>query len=142
MPDATIENTDRVLGQLETIARNADPQNIFYRRLIESLVPILQAQSVLLATCIEGKPLILDSAGEPLNGTLLAEGLALTFPEPKGHELHSQTNSQRSNWMVTRFPKNNPSMPLALMARFDQQSSRQDLLVAKNLLDAFAESFD
>lgn len=139
MPDATIENTDRVLGQLETIARNADPQNIFYRRLIESLVPILQAQSVLLATGIEGKPLILYSAGEPLNATLLEEGLSLAFPEPKEHELHSQTNSQRSNWMVTRFPKNNPSMPLALMARFDQQSSRQDLLVAKNLLDAFAE---
>ena len=139
MPDSTIENTDRVLGQLEAIARNADPQNLFYRRLIEALVPILQSECVLLATQIESKPLSLYFAGNRLEAPLLEEGLAIAFSEPIEHELQAQRVCQRSHWIITRFPKNNPSLPLALLACFDQQSSRHQIAVAKNLLEAFAE---
>ncbi|MFM8398897.1 MAG: hypothetical protein ACKOAH_13790 [Pirellula sp.] len=139
MPDSTIESTDRVLGQLEAIARNADPQNLFYRRLIEALAPILQSECVLLATQIEGKPLSLYFAGNTLEAPLLEEGLTIAFSEPIEHELQAQRVCQRSPWIITRFPKNNPSLPLALVARFDQQSSRHQIAVAKNLLEAFAE---
>ena len=97
MSDSNLETTDWLLGQLEAIARNADPQNLFYRRLIEALVPILQSECVLLATQIESKPLSLYFAGNRLEAPLLEEGLAIAFSEPIEHELQAQRVCHRSH---------------------------------------------
>ena len=74
MSDSNLETTDWVLGQLEAIARNADPQNQFYPRLTQSLLPLLNADCVLLVIELEAKPLVLFASGnspdpESLQGT-------------------------------------------------------------------------
>jgi multidrug efflux pump subunit AcrA (membrane-fusion protein) len=42
-------------------------------------------------------------------------------------------------WISVRFPKNNPSKPLAILARFANLPGHEQLAGAKNLLDALAE---
>jgi multidrug efflux pump subunit AcrA (membrane-fusion protein) len=42
-------------------------------------------------------------------------------------------------WISVRFPKNNPSKPLAILARFANLPGHEQLAGAENLLDALAE---
>ena len=63
MSEPTMESTDWILGELESLARKADPENLFYRRLIQALLPVLQSDCVLLAIQLESKPLVLDRVG-------------------------------------------------------------------------------
>ncbi|MEI6525061.1 MAG: efflux RND transporter periplasmic adaptor subunit [Planctomycetota bacterium] len=139
MSEPSIESTDWALDELEAIARAADPQNLFYRRLIEALLPILRADCVLLAIELESKPLVLYSVGKTPDPSSLQAGLIRAFSKPAA-EASTNTGSNLSDgWISTRFPKTNQAMPLALLAGFDKQTPAEGLSGAKNLLDAFGE---
>ena len=79
MSDASIENTDWVLSELESIARGGDSDNLFYRRLIQALLPILRCQCVLLALEVESKPLVILRDGSSLDPATIEEGLSIAF---------------------------------------------------------------
>jgi multidrug efflux pump subunit AcrA (membrane-fusion protein) len=149
MSDSNLETTDWVLGQLEAIARNADPQNQFYPRLTQSLLPLLNADCVLLAIELESKPLVLFSSGNSPDPESLQAALQLAFAQqPSSGSLDPNPLDPRSPpphralsapWICVRFPKNNPSKPLAILARFANLPGHEQLAGAKNLLDALAE---
>jgi hypothetical protein len=149
MSDSNLETTDWVLGQLEAIARNADPQNQFYPRLTQSLLPLLNADCVLLAIELESKPLVLFSSGNSPDPVSLQAALQLAFAQqPSSGLLDPNPIDPRSlpphralsdPWISVRFPKNNPSKPLAILARFANLPGHEQLAGAKNLLDALAE---
>lgn len=149
MSDSNLETTDWVLGQLETIARNADPQNQFYPRLTQSLLPILNADCVLLVIVLETKPLVLFSSGHSPDPESLQAALRLAFaqqpssvpldPNPVDPNSPPPHRALSAPWISVRFPKNNPSKPLAILARFANPPSHEQLAGAKNLLDALAE---
>lgn len=149
MSDSNLETTDWVLGQLETIARNADPQNQFYPRLTQSLLPILNADCVLLVIVLETKPLVLFSSGHSPDPESLQAALRLAFaqqpssvpldPNPVDPNSPPSHRALCAPWISVRFPKNNPSKPLAILARFANPPSHEQLAGAKNLLDALAE---
>ena len=154
MSDSNLETTDWVLGQLEAIARNADPQNQFYPRLTQSLLPLLNADCVLLVIVLEAKPLVLFSSGNSPDPESLQAALQLAFaqqpssvrldpnpvdPNPVDSSSPPPHRALNSPWISVRFPKNNPSKPLAILARFANLPSHEQLAGAKNLLDALAE---
>ena len=154
MSDSNLETTDWVLGQLEAIARNADPQNQFYPRLTQSLLPLLNADCVLLVIVLEAKPLVLFSSGNSPDPESLQAALQLAFaqqpssvrldpnpvdPNPVDSSSPPPHRALNSPWISVRFPKNNPSKPLAILARFANLPSHEQLAGARNLLDALAE---
>jgi hypothetical protein len=149
MSDSNLETTDWVLGQLEAIARNADPQNQFYPRLTQSLLPLLNADCVLLAIELESKPLVLFSSGNSPDPVSLQAALQLAFaqqpssgsldPNPIDPTSLPPHRALSDPWISVRFPKNNPSKPLAILARFANLPGHEQLAGAKNLLDALAE---
>ena len=149
MSDSNLETTDWVLGQLEAIARNADPQNQFYPRLTQSLLPLLNADCVLLAIELELKPLVLFSSGNSSDPESLQAALELAFaqqpssgsldPNPLDPRSPTPHRALSAPWICVRFPKNNPSKPLAILARFANLPGHEQLAGAKNLLDALAE---
>ncbi len=149
MSDSNLETTDWVLGQLEAIARNADPQNQFYPRLTQSLLPLLNADCVLLAIELESKPLVLFSSGNSPDPESLQAALQLAFaqqhssgsldPNPLDPKSPPTHRALSAPWISVRFPKNNPSKPLAILARFANLPGHEQLAGAKNLLDALAE---
>jgi len=149
MSDSNLETTDWVLGQLEAIARNADPQNQFYPRLTQSLLPLLNADCVLLAIELDSKPLVLFSSGNSPDPESLQAALQLAFaqqhssgsldPNPLDPKSPPPHRSLSATWISVRFPKNNPSKPLAILARFANLPGHEQLAGAKNLLDALAE---
>jgi len=149
MSDSNLETTDWVLGQLEAIARNADPQNQFYPRLTQSLLPLLNADCVLLAIELESKPLVLFSSGNSPDPESLQAALQLAFtqqhssgsldPNPLDPRSPPPHRALSAPWISVRFPKNNPSKPLAILARFANLPGHEQLAGAKNLLDALAE---
>ena len=149
MSDSNLETTDWVLGQLEAIARNADPQNQFYPRLTQSLLPLLNADCVLLAIELESKPLVLFSSGNSPDPVSLQAALQLAFaqqpssgsldPNPIDPTSLPPHRALSDPWISVRFPKNNPSKPLAILARFANLPGHEQLSGAENLLDALAE---
>lgn len=149
MSDSNLETTDWVLGQLEAIARNADPQNQFYPRLTQSLLPLLNSDCVLLAIELESKPLVLFSSGNSPDPVSLQAALQLAFaqqpssgsldPNPIDPTSLPPHRALSDPWISVRFPKNNPSKPLAILARFANLPGHEQLAGAKNLLDALAE---
>lgn len=149
MSDSNLETTDWVLGQLEAIARNADPQNQFYPRLTQSLLPLLNADCVLLAIELESKPLVLFSNGNSPDPESLLAALQLAFtqqhssssfdPNPLDPRSPPPHRAPSAPWISVRFPKNNPSKPLAILARFANLPGHEQLAGAQNLLDALAE---
>ncbi|RLS71578.1 MAG: hypothetical protein DWH99_07965 [Planctomycetota bacterium] len=149
MSDSNLETTDWVLGQLEAIARNADPQNQFYPRLTQSLLPLLNADCVLLVIVLEAKPLVLFSSGNSPDPESLQAALQLAFaqhppsvrldPNPVDPSSPPPHRALNAPWISVRFPKNNPSKPLAILARFANLPSHEQLAGARNLLDALAE---
>ena len=149
MSDSNLETTDWVLGQLEALARNADPQNQFYPRLTQSLLPLLNADCVLLAIELESKPLVLFSSGNSPDPESLQAALQLAFaqqhssgsldPNPLDPKSPPTHRAFSAPWISVRFPKNNPSKPLAILARFANLPGHEQLAGAKNLLDALAE---
>ena len=149
MSDSNLETTDWVLGQLEAIARNADPQNQFYPRLTQSLLPLLNADCVLLAIELESKPLVLFSSGNSPDPVSLQAALQLAFaqqpssgsldPNPIDPTSLPPHRALSDPWISVRFPKNNPSKPLAILARFANLPGHEQLAGAENLLDALAE---
>jgi hypothetical protein len=139
MTDSNLDTTDWVLGELEAIARNADPDNLFYTRLTQSLLPILNADCVLLAIELESKPLVLFSSGNSPDPKSLQDGLQLAFVRhPASAELDPKSIAP-DPWIAVRFPKNNPTKPFAILARFANRPSQDHLAGAKNLLDALAD---
>lgn len=149
MSDSNLETTDWLLGQLEAIARNADPQNQFYPRLTQSLLPLLNADCVLLVIELEAKPLVLFASGNSPDPESLQGALQFAFArptssvpldpnrvDPRSPPTHRVQSAQ---WISVRFPKNNPSQPLAILARLANLPSHEQLAYAKNLLDALAE---
>lgn len=139
MSDSNLDTTDWVLGELEAIARNADPQNLFYPRLTQSLLPLLNADCVLLAIELESKPLVLFSSGNSPDPKALQDGLQLAFDRhPASAELDPKSIAP-DPWIAVRFPKNNPTKPLAILARFANRPSQDHLAGAKNLIDALAD---
>jgi hypothetical protein len=149
MSDSNLETTDWVLGQLEAIARNADPQNQFYPRLTQSLLPLLNSDCVLLAIELESKPLVLFSSGNSPDPVSLQAALQLAFaqqpssgsldPNPIDPTSLPPHRALSDPWISVRFPKNNPSKPLAILARFANLPGHEQLAGAKNLLDALTE---
>ena len=149
MSDSNLETTDWVLGQLEAIARNADPQNQFYPRLTQSLLPLLNADCVLLAIELDSKPLVLFSSGNSPDPESRQAALQLAFaqqhssgsldPNPLDPKSPPTHRALSTPWIFVRFPKNNPSKPLAILARFANLPGHEQLAGAKILLDALAE---
>lgn len=142
MSDSTMQSTDWVLDQLEQLARSGDPDNLFYNKLTQALVPILQANSVLLAIELESKPMAVCSAGEPLDPKLLEVSLPQVFPkiasskQPVGE---SSGGDVAHRWIFARFPKNHSALPMALVAYFSQPLDQRQRTGTKNLMDAFVE---
>lgn len=142
MPDVATQSTDWILGELESIARNADPQNVFYSKLTQALVPILECDCVMLALELDSKPAVLYSAGIKLDANLISLGLGQAFPQApsSGPESSSEANeAMASHWISTRFPTNKPSRPLGLLAYFSTPVDLRRRSGAKNLIAAFAE---
>jgi len=142
MADSTMQSTDWVLDQLEQLARNGDPENLFYRRLTQALLPILQANSILLAIELESNPIVLCSAGADLDTRTIEGALRSVYGETS-NPMHSSVSPAESSisdhWVCVRFPKNNSVMPMALMAYFEVPLEPRQRVGSRNLIDAFVE---
>ena len=139
MSDPATDSTDWVLGQLETIARNGDPENLFYKRLLQSLIPILKCQGVLLAVEVDSQPLVVHQDGVALDPQAIEKGLSIAFSKTTRSSVGRDTAIGSDQWIATRFPRSNPGQPMAILARFENPLTPSHRLSVKNLLAAFVE---
>lgn len=139
MSDASIEKTDWVLSELESMARGGDSDNLFYRRLIQALLPILRCQCVLLALKIESKPLVILRDGSSLDPATIEEGLSLAFPNDAMQQSNHLGARDNQRWITSRFPRSNPGQPMALLAHFETPLDSSQRSEAESLMAAFSE---
>lgn len=114
----SLEKTDAILDELESVARRGDPEHQFYLKLLEATQALLDPNTVLVATA-ESPPWILMQRGAEISAQSLASELSKLDSQVAADfagagPSSGPSNSKDGQWFITRFPSTRPTLLLAV----------------------------